>query len=60
MMSNYSNLFKADKISYFCSLHRTIKGNEINTKTIISKCSARIVFIKKENKYYMDWGHSQY
>ena len=59
-MSNYENLFKADKISYFCILHRTTKGNEIKSKTRISKCNARMVFIKEENKYYMDWDHSPY
>ena len=26
----------------------------------ISKCNARIVYIKNESKYYMDWEHSEY
>ena len=62
-MSNNKTLSNATKISYFCSLHRTTKGNEkINEKEKIrsSMCNARIVYIKLENKYYMDWEHSEY
>ena len=62
-MFNYKNLNIASKVSYFCSLHRTTKGNEKvdpKGKNRISKCNARIVYIKNESKYYMDWEHSEY
>ena len=62
-MSNYKNLNIASKVSYFCSLHRTTKGNEKvdpKGKNRISKCNERIVYIKNENKYYMDWELSEY
>ena len=62
-MSNYKNLNNSTKVSYFCALHRTTKGNEKlenKGKNRISKCNARIVYIKHEGKYYMDWEHSEY
>ena len=59
-MSNFNNLFKADKVSYFCSLHRTTQGNDLNSKNRIAKCNARIVFIKEKNNSYMDCDHSKY
>ena len=62
-MSNYNKLNNSTQISYFCTLHRTTKGNEKvdpKGKNRISKCNARIVYIKAENKYYMDWDHSEY
>ena len=61
-MSNYQNLYKSDKISYFCSLHRTTKDSKKgdNKKLRHSKCNARIVYIKEESQYYMDWDHSKF
>jgi len=63
IISNKTQLNKSKNVSYYCSLHRTTKDNDNSlkeNKKRISRCNARIVYIKDERKYYMDCDHSQY
>ena len=61
IISNFASTQISDKVSYYCSLHRTTKGTEKNDNNKrISKCNARIVYIKEESEYYMDLGHQNF
>ena len=63
-MTKKKDLDKVNNIYYYCKNHRTLKNSsEINSKgqkKRVSFCSARIIYVKSQDKFYTDWEHSSY
>ena len=63
-VTNLKQKNKAKHIIYFCNKHYTTitsnsftKSNNLNK---ISKCKARVYYIKNKGEYYLDWEHSRF